>query len=61
MEVGRPAVRQKAPKRFKPGLRALNWHRRSRPSAEGMNRFSAAINTTGRCRQGFSASFSYLG
>ncbi|TFY95281.1 hypothetical protein DYL61_04855 [Pseudomonas nabeulensis] len=31
------------------------------PLFRGVNRFSAAINTTGRCRQGFSASFSYLG
>jgi len=43
------------------GLRALNWHHRHRPSSEGVNRFSAAFNTTGRCRQGFSASLSYLG
>ncbi|PRA15347.1 hypothetical protein CQ014_21590 [Pseudomonas lurida] len=52
---------QKAPKRFKPRLRALNWPHRSHPSSEGVNRFSAAINAIGPCREGFSASFSYLG
>ncbi|MBA1430155.1 hypothetical protein FHP26_16310 [Pseudomonas orientalis] len=58
MEVGRPAIRQKAPKRFKPALLALNWHQGARPSSEGVNRFGAAINTIGDPRQGICASVS---
>jgi len=53
-------IQEKAPKQFMIFIRALNWHRRRRPSLEGVNRFGAAFNEGGNPWQGFSASFSYL-
>jgi hypothetical protein len=54
-------MQEKAPKQFMTFMTRTKLAPAARPSIEAVNRFSAAIIEKGRIRQGFSASFSYLG
>jgi hypothetical protein len=54
-------MQEKAPKQFMTFMTRTKLAPAARPSIEAVNRFSAAFSEKGRIRQGFSASFSYLG
>jgi|UPI0005BC1803 hypothetical protein len=54
-------MQEKAPKQFMTFMMRTKLAPTIRPSFEAVNRFGAAIIEKGRIRQGFSASFSYLG
>lgn len=54
-------MQEKAPKQFMTFMTRTTLAPAARPSIEAVNRFSAAFSEKGRIRQGFSASFSYLG
>jgi len=54
-------MQEKAPKQFMTLIARTKLAPAVRPSFEAVNRFSAANREKGRIRQGFSASFSYLG
>ncbi|AUO22254.1 MAG TPA: hypothetical protein ENI30_10025 [Gammaproteobacteria bacterium] len=54
-------MQEKAPKQFMTFMMRTKLAPAVRPSFEAVNRFGAAIIEKGRIRQGFSASFSYLG
>ncbi len=54
-------MQEKAPKQFMTFMTRTKLALTVRPSFEAVNRFSAAIIEKGKIRQGFSASFSYLG
>ncbi|MPQ82695.1 hypothetical protein F0170_01050 [Pseudomonas sp. MAFF 730085] len=61
MEVDRPAFKAKSTKAVQASISRTKLAPPVPPVSEGVNRFSAAIDLTGCFRQGFSASFTYLG